>query len=356
MKRISLLLAMFFLGASLCFAAVTFVTVDWSNSQAGNTGSISCGTYNWATSHFLVCDFSEPAVRIASGTDGALLGSTLNITGLNLSLGVFAICATSDGVIYGGTDIKSDGVTAGYSLIQWANEGATPTQQDPTEIAGAMQFPRTMDAVGTGADTIIGVAGAGSGPYNVSILTTTDGTNFAVTDMTVDSAIPNEMIKQGVALVANNPDRVYGVKADGAGEVVRVDKVGGVWAAAPGFTPPSNYGTPLGDPAGLGAACLIGFAPSHNAIIVLGNSDASDDYITALDGDTGAILLQVLSGVDVATYGYGAFDLDETSGVGYFIARSTTANSHACGKISFDIYVEPVPPLGVDFNNWGLYE
>ena len=153
-------------------------------------------------------------------------------------------------------------------------------------------------------------------------------------------------------------EKVYGTKADGSGEVARLDKVGGSWVEPTEWDPPYSYGTPLGDPAGLGSAASIGFAPGNNAIFVLGFADFSDnDYISVLDGDAGAILLQVQSGVNCATNGYGAIDLDETSGVGYFIVRSGTANSHVCGKISFDPYVEPEPQLGVEYlTNWGLYE
>ncbi len=359
MKRISLLLAMFFLAASLSFAAVTFVTLDWSNTVAGNTSPPSFGTYNFATGHFLVCDYGAVAascVRIASGTDGALLGPTLNTTGLNMgSLNVFSICATSDGVIYGGTNIKTDGVTEGNSLFRWANEGATPTQQDPADQPldplVPMEFARAMDAIGTGADTIIGTTGTDN--YMATFLTTLDGTTFAVTDSTPLGGVnSSNLIKQGVALVPGM-EKVYGTKADGSGEVVRLDKVGGAWAEHTEWDPPSSYADP---PDGLGNASGIGFAPVHNAVIVLGFRDLTNDYITALDGDTGAILVQVQAGLDCANNGYSNIDLDENPGVGYFIGRSGTANSHACGKISFDALVTPIPGAGVDIINWGLYE
>lgn len=367
MKKLILVAAIM----SICmysFAVITSVTVEWSNTVGGCVGNPSFVTYNWATNHFLVCDYSAPEVRIADNVNGSLTGATLSKAGLNLgNLGVFSICATTDGVIYGGTNILTGG-GEGNSLIRWENETATPTQQDPAAPLGVnMEFPRAMDAVGTGADTIIGVTG--SNDYKVTFLTTTDGVNFAVTDYTpIASTNVREQIKQSVALVPSSPTnitRVYGTKADGSGEVCRLDKVDGVWAAAAGFNPPPSYSAP---PTGLGAASPIGYAPGHNAVFVIGYTDAANDYLTVLDGDTGAVITQLQTGVNLGTYGYGTIDLNEEAGVGYFGARASAANTYVCGKITFDVYVPPTPtptpgpsptpsptPLGVT-SAWGLYE
>jgi len=352
MKKTILFLLCFFI-VSFIVADVTFVTVDWSATVGGCTSSPSFGAYNWTTGHFLVCDYNAAAVdkvRIASGTDGSLTGAKLNTTGLNLgSLGVFAICVTKDGVIYGATDIKSDGVTAGRSLIRWANEGAVPTQQDPAEPLGvAMEFSRAMDAIGTGANTVIGVTGTVVVLEDkVTFLTTTDGLTYSVTDNTPVSSLASERIKQGVALVPGMA-KVYGTKADGSGQVCRLDTTGvQLWAASPGFTPPNSYTAP---PAGFGAAAPIGYAQGHNAVFVIGFLQ-TNEYLSVLNGDTGAIITQVQIGQDIGTSGYGTVELDEEAGVGYFIARSVTANSYVCGKISFDPYVIPT-----NANVWNIYE
>jgi len=357
MKRFLLLLMVY----SLCvlgYPALTDFNIDWCNVTGGFSGSPSCATYNYATSHFLICDYSAKTVRIASGTDGSLTGGTLSTTGLNFtggSLGVFAICATSDGVIYGGVDGTTVG-TAGVSLARWDNELATPTQQDPAQTAGVLEFPRAMDAIGTGNDTILAVCG--SNTYNASILTTTNGTIFAITDYITGGT---NGFKQGVALV-EGMEKIYGLRADGGGQVVRFDKIGGVWTenTSP-FTPPDSYTAP---PTGLGAACMIGFAKGHNAIFVIGNSDATNDYMSLLDGDTGTIIAQKQVGQDVGTYGYGCVDLKETDGIGYFSGRSGTASSAIMGKISFTPYVPPTPtstptptPIILSVKpGWGLYE
>ena len=361
MKKFLLLLVVF----SLCvfgYPALTDFNVDWSFETGGLNGPISFGTYNYATNHFLICDYSATplgTVLIASGTDATLTGNKLSVTGLNFlagTLGIFTVCATSDGVIYGGIAGSNTAGADGNSIARWATESAAPTQQDPAPTFSEMGFPRTMDAIGTGNNTILAVSNALTG-YDVSILTTTNGTTFAVTDyITGDLA---DGFKQGVAL-AEGMEKIYGLRADGAGQVIRYDKIGGVWTknTSP-FTPLNSYTAP---PAGFGAACVMGFAKGHNALFVIGNSDAADDYMTLLDGDTGAIIIQKQIGKNVSTYGYGCIDLKETSGVGYFACRGSSGA--IMGKISFAVYVPPTPtpiPSPTPFvlsvqPGWGLYE
>jgi len=351
-KAILLLLSLFIV--SLAFAgSINNVAISWSATVGGLTGNPSCGTYNWATGHFLVCDYTAAAglkVRIASGTDGSLTGGTLSTTGLTLgTLGVFSICAGPDGVVYGGGNPVLV-VLETRVLYRWANEGdGAPTQQEPAQPLGVgMQFPRAMDVIGTGTSTIVGVTGD-STDYNVTFLTTTDGTTFSVTDYTtVASLNEREQIKGGVALVPGMA-KVYGTKADGAGQVCRMDSAGiQTWAAAAGFTPPNSYTAP---PTGLGQASPIGYAPNLNVVFVLGSSDVANDYLSVLDGDTGAILAQTQIGQNIAIYGYGAIDVDDELGEAYFIARAVAVNNFVCGKITFDPWLPPTKA-----NVWNIYE
>jgi len=361
MKKAMLMILVLFSISMFASAAITDFTIDYINQTAagGFTGDTSFGTYNYATGHFLICDYSNATVKTASGTDGSLLGA-LNTSGLSVdALGIFSICATSDGVIYGGANVTSTG-GVGTSLIRWANESAAPVQQDPAPTAGNMVFPRAMDAIGTGINTIVASTGSGSSNYDVSIMTTTNGTTFAVTDYIADTI--GVQFKQGVALV-EGMEKIYGVKADGDGEVWRADKSGSVWAPNTSFTPPPNYTLPVPGP-GLGAGCVLGYAKGHNVLFIIGNSNATDDFITALDGDTGAIIAQKQIGGNVATYGYGCVDLKETDGVGYFACRSSLPGRPLSGKISFTVYVAPTPtptpsptPIVLSVNSsWGLYE
>jgi hypothetical protein len=328
------------------------LTLEWVNQVGGFAGNPSFVTYNPATDHFLICDYSNKTVKIANGTDGSLTGGTLSMTGLNFGtgLGVFAVCVAEDGTIYGGIDAGADGTAGVFSLAIWANESATPTQQDPTTSAGVpMQFPRAMDVVGTGTNTVVGVTGNGSGPYIVTFLTTTNGTDFDVSEATIDSTSISMQIKQGVALVPSEPlEKVYGVKADGAGTLCclvneptweavlnyEVATDGWVFAASRSYVVP---------PAGLGAACVIGYSELCDVVFVLGNMDAANDYITAIDGTTGEILQQVQIGQNVGTFGYGAIDIDDSIKTGYIGCRSGTASNAIMGKFTFETLSTPTP-------------
>lgn len=369
MKK-TLLLTVFIAIAALSFAAITTITVDWSADVAGTTGAVSHGTFNFATGKFIICDYSVPAVRLANGSTGALTGETLSLTGLNLtgSLGIFSTCAGSDGVIYGGTNVDASGTAGANSLVRWASETATPTQQDPALFGTiGMIFPRVMDVIGTGLDTVVASAGVDSG--QVSIMTTTNGTTFAVTDATPDltgAAAPliSNMMKQGVALVPGM-QKIYGLKADGAGDVAKLIKNGANWEADPAFTNPQ--GTAFENPS------IVGYAPGHDAIFAIGYGNATADTLYVFDGATGAEITSaktVLTGINVGTYGYGSIDLNEAAGVGYFAGRSGTAGQFICGKFSFTPFATPTPiftptpsvspsptPFALNATTpWGLYE
>ncbi len=306
MKK-TLFLAVFIAIAALSFAAITSITVDWSADVAGLTGSASFGSYNFATGHFLICDYSAKTVRIANGTTGALLG-TLNMTGVTYGtgLGVFAAAATSDGVIYGGCanvqNISGSDVET-QELVRWADEAAAPTQQVPAPLGTiTMQFARTMDILGTGVDTIIATAGSNNGI--VTILTTTNGTTFAVTDATPDLLVTplptgqdiKNSIKQSVALVPGM-QKIFGSKADGAGYIAKQIKNGTAWETDPGFTNEDAYGTHEG----LG---MIAYAPGHDTIVGISYANTTAENIYVFDGTTGAentALKTVLTGINAGT-------------------------------------------------------
>lgn len=348
MKKLCIFTLVFFVMAAVSFAVIDTCTIAWTNEIGGFGSNPSMGAYNWATDHFLYCDYGSDLVRIGNGTDGSLLGS-LSTTGYTpgASLDFFCVCTTTDGVIYAGSEIVGD--RGQIDLVRWANEAANPTQQALSPLAPVtlVQFPRDIDAVGTGVDTVIGLTG--SNDYNVHFFETTDGTTFVMTDFTPEApTTADAQIKQGVAL-APAMDKVFGTKADGGGQVVRYDKVGGSWVVSSLFTPPNSYTAP---PTGLGAASWIGYMPQHRNVIVVGYTDAANDYLSILHADTGGLLFQTQIGHNVATYGYGKVELDEEAGVGYLVGRSATANTEIVGKITFEPYVAPV---AAD-STWGLYE
>ena len=169
---------------------ITSATLEWSVpvEELNDYGRTS--TYNHNTDHFLSASMlNPPKIRVIDGKTGLLTGKELSIEGLHLGAnGIYGICVDEEGVIYAGTNILSDGVSSGNSLIRWENEDAVPTQIDPaTPLGVGMEFPRVMDAIGSGTDTILAVAGSEN--YKVTFLTTTDGINFSVTDYTPSGGV-----------------------------------------------------------------------------------------------------------------------------------------------------------------------
>jgi len=307
------------------------VTVAWSKDVGSFSGTYppSSMAYNFVTDHFILTDYTNGAMRIVSGTDGHVTGHTLSMSGLNLgTFGIYAICVAEDGVIYGGTNVGASGTPGSNSLIRWENEWATPSQQNVTGPQGqTMVFPRAMDAVGSGADTVIAVAGDNS--YAASILTTEDGANFTCTDKTPAGGILRKTdgitpyiygkFKQGVALDPSM-NRIFGTKSDGSGEVAcAIKDSSGNWVANDIFSTSPSYEL---YPVGLGGVSPIGFSSFHNALFALGFMESGEDYISVLDANTGAMLKQIPSGHDHYTYCYGGVKVHPVENEVYFGTRT----------------------------------
>lgn len=353
MKKVILISIALLALSTICSAQVASLSLDWSYDGSGVGWSASRGAYNFSTDHFVICDYAAPAVRIASGADGTLTGGTLDLTGLNLhsTLGVFGICVARDGVIYGGTG-RSTAATddSGNSLIRWENESATPTQQDPTPLEGTeLTFVRTMDVRNTGVDTLICVIGAN---YDApQILTTTNGTDFAITDIGLGPDADIGVGKSGVA-VNSDGTRVYGSQADGNNFVRRQDKVDGTWELNTTFS--DNV-----DVTDLPTA--IGYGEGINTVFALethGATEDTTDMMVAIDGDFGNEVAEVDPGVLIARWGYGKCDIDEDNMKVYFAARGSDgsdAGGYAVGVVS---YTTPTPtPIILEADmSWGLYE
>ncbi len=370
MKRIISVLAVLALLTSSAFAGSVFttLTIDWFNAISGFDSNPSSADYNWTTDHFLVCDYNnvspaETKVRIASNTDGALTGATLSKTGAtNLgTLGFFSICVADDGAIYAGSNEFTTGV-GDIHLYRWANESADCTTQmpgtlpDPPNADIKIIFPRTMDAYGSGVDTLIAVAGDDT--YRATILGTTDGVTFSVVDITpaYSAEVGNlTRIKQSVDIVS--PTKIYGTQADGGYYVAALNKVNDVWQPLTTFAPPTA--------ASMGNPSAIGYIEGYNVVCLLGTSATgtatpptvpnATEWLTVLGGTYGNQIQQIECGQNVGTYGYGFFEFDAEAGVGYFGSRSAiTAAPYAyhLGKISFEPYEAPTQAT----TSWGLYE
>lgn len=324
MRKIILVISL--VAISMFSYAQFSMTIDWvyTNTTFSN---ISSGAYNFVTDHFYALDYDDAAQPVAIlNSDGTESGSGLDTSGLTLgTLNVFAICVDAEGVIYGGTNTEPD-----CSLIRWANESATPTEQT---ITGFL-FPRTMDVKGTGTDTIIAVTGSDdNGP--VQILTTTDGVNFTISDTTPGLT----GVKHGIAISADG-QTIFGSQGYLGNLPVRHDNVEGVWTQSTLFSPPSDA---------LNTPCPLGYWDERNVLFCL-DTRATDDQLSALDGTTGALLGQLPTGVDIATYGYGVIDLKPGAedGEGRWIAR--ISGGYTCGKFTFS-YPKPLAA-----SNWALYD
>lgn len=359
MKKFAFLAVLLMVAASASFAQVSELTLDWSKELAME-GTVSFVAYNFVTDHFLVCQYNaDPGKKVAivDSTGDNIIGY-LPETGLTLgSLAVFTICVADDGVIYGGSNPAGATAEEG-SLIRWANESATPTEQIfpryPLDPSGEFVFPRAMDAVGSGADTRIAVSGLDNG--EITILTTTDGVNFAITELVLPSpAVPfttvedlANVIKADVALVSGDPDTIYGTKIDGSGDLVCLIKTEGSWDADPNFTPPRSF-TAVAD-GGLGGACGVDYAPQQDTVFVLSSRDADGiEDLIAINGTDGSIIdgLIVSIGFNIydaaAVSGYTSVDVNETAGEGAFGGGGTTRTNAVLGKFSFNPPATPTP-------------
>lgn len=349
MKKIWLLvIGILLIFSSLALGQDVTLTLDWTYENTTLTNVIN-GAYNYATDKFYACIYEDAAkpVHILDGSNGTDTGGGLIITGLTFgSLNVIGICVTTDGVIYGGTNTDPD------SLIRWANEAATPTEQiGVTDL----QLCRCMDVLGTGTDTKIFVTGE-TDNSDVDILTTIDGVSFSVTDTTIDG-----LGKHGLA-VAKTGDTVF-VSLGYLGNVpTRCDKIVGTWTLSTTFTPVGTATPP--DLPDVNTPCPMGYWDEQDVLFVIDTLAAGgNDNIRALNGSTGALLTNIATGRDVGAYGYGTIDTspatDNWSGTGAFIVRAPNLpTGYMCGKFSFSVPGAPTPEpgAGVDLINWGLYE
>jgi len=223
-----------------------------------------------------------------------------------------------------------------------------------------MEFPRAMDAYGSGVDTLIAVTGGGSSTYPIyraTILGTTDGSTFSVVDVTpvYVEGEGETRLKQSLDLVS--PTKIYGTQADGAYRITALNKVNGEWKPLTTFAPPTA--------ASMGNPSAIGYIEGYNVLCLLGTSATgtanpptipnATEWLTVLGGTYGNQIQQIESGQNVGAYGYGFFEFDPEAGGGYCGGRGTATVApftYLLGKISFEPYEAPTQAT----TSWGLYE
>ncbi|HVV01282.1 MAG TPA: hypothetical protein VHH88_07950, partial [Verrucomicrobiae bacterium] len=125
------------------------------------------------------------AIYVLDGATGAVL-NTLSTNGIDGgSFADYAVAVGPDGVIYV-DNVIADSNSGPFKIYRWASEAG---QDDPTvAFSGALgtnnlRWGNSMDVRGTGAGTQILVS---SGGAEAALFTTSDGVNFAATDLFMD--------------------------------------------------------------------------------------------------------------------------------------------------------------------------
>ena len=130
----------------------------------------------------------------------------------------------------------------------------------------------------------------------------------------------------------------------GASIPVRADRVASVWTINGTFVPVD------GD---VNEPCAMDYWVDREILFCLDTGEpGGNERLCALNGNTGALIQALSTGVDLMPYGYGTIDLDPATdadiGQGAFIVRET--GGYCAGKFSF----EWITPLAAE--NWALYE
>jgi len=348
MKKVILILGILTLCA-VGFAELS-LTLDFSLENT-TYSMIAGGTFNFVTSKYYACDYDDLVMPMGIlNSDGTDAGTGLNVTGLTFgTLGVFCAAVDANGVIYaGGNEIAP---ATDCNLYRWANEAdAAPTQQAP---AGAMFF-RTMDLRGTGADTKIASTGtADDAPFQ--ILGTSDGLNFTVLE-TVSGIIG---IKHGITLNAA-ADIVYGQEGYDQAPVKAV-KSGATWSGELVTFLPNN--TLLRGPTNLA------YWEDMDILFCLSGRGASGapldpkDFLSAIDGTSGAFITKASIELNVDAVGYSKIDIkcpDTTGGEARIIARNGANNGYVAARVIISNPTPtpptPTPIITLANSSWGLYE
>jgi endonuclease/exonuclease/phosphatase family metal-dependent hydrolase len=177
-------------------SAQHFSLEDAWQMSPGNRSYLTSGAslerglaYNPRTDHvILVTRVDSPTVRriaVLNAADGSDVGelNSAGISGGTIVLSKIGVAA--DGVIYA-ANFGTYSVSNPFKVYRWANEGAAPLvafSGDPG-LGNNQQWGNVLDVRGTGENTQILLATRGA---IVSVLTTSNGTNFSSTVLNTDA-------------------------------------------------------------------------------------------------------------------------------------------------------------------------
>jgi PA14 domain/Bacterial Ig-like domain len=198
------------------FTVANIMSPIWSIPAVNNTwvtaGSSERGlAYNPKTGHLLLVSraaapapASGLAIAILDSSNGNVLG-TMNIgTIASTGVGTFKLSlvdVADDGVIY--VCNLTTSATVAYQIYRWANESAAPQLvYSANPIGGATRCGDDFRVRGSGAGTQI-IACGNSAVTTIPVFTTTDGTNFTGTALSITGIAAN-VLRLGLAWGCGN--------------------------------------------------------------------------------------------------------------------------------------------------------
>lgn len=174
-----------------------YVTINSSPTERGVainpvTGHVLIATRTGGnTIVVLDPDTGQELARLANG--GVIAGGTLLLV---------QVGAADDGAIYA-CNLVTSGLT-GLKVYRWGSEdpNALPVVAFQGTSGTGLRYGDSMDVRGSGPNTQIVISGTGNS--RVALLTTTDGTNFTATELTISSPMAAGDFAKGLCFGAGN--------------------------------------------------------------------------------------------------------------------------------------------------------
>jgi uncharacterized lipoprotein YddW (UPF0748 family) len=295
-----------------------------SRAYLNTDGSQRGLSFNPVNGHLLLV--SRPSgvagVYVLNSTNGADLHQLSNGSGV-ISGGTYPlnmIGVADDGVVYAG-NLSLNGTTTAFRLYRWANDNPAATPMvafsgDPCP-GSSERWGDTLNIRGAGTNTQIVIASRTG--TNVVVFTTSNGTNFTATPVTISGGA-NGMFGLGLAFGAGNT--IWGKQTSSPLRQASFNLAAGTGAVLLSFSSPTVAGTVAAIGVNTNLQLLGGVAietpdnfqlydlpsggppalvetnafPSDNPNSNLtGSVDFGGDRVFALDSNNGILALQLLA-------------------------------------------------------------
>lgn len=319
------------LAVTTAIAVAQEPTVDFTkvldiNTAAGTAASVRGATYVPGSDVFIASRNAGPTNIFNAETgayEGNLSHGSLTPGG---SLGLFALTATEDGVIYGYNNVT------GGQIWRWAD-----IESNPEVVYEGVPMFRMGYTGKVGEDISIAFTGLSDGG-NVDFFS--DTFPFSSESFTFNEAIDLNS-KSGLAM-NNDATAIFTVTTTGAMPIDKWEKVDGTWSASPVWTIPGTRG-------GGGA---MAYDNTHDILFVLPTGGtAGTRLLSAYSGATGAVLGTVA--VDNVTLGA------NTNVGGYAAPSANGGRVHLIGigaSNTVSMYTYDYTVSGASVDDWSLYQ